>query len=84
MAEQRERTAGVGNNRRRILLFRLGAFFLLAGITCATYWLLIGRYHENTEDAYVGGNIVQVTPRLPARWWRSIPTKPASPAWANR
>jgi hypothetical protein len=36
MAEQRERTAGVGNNRRRILLFRLGAFFLLAGITCAT------------------------------------------------
>jgi membrane fusion protein (multidrug efflux system) len=64
MAEQRERTAGVGNNRRRILLFRLGAFFLLAGITCATYWLLIGRYHENTEDAYVGGNIVQVTPQI--------------------
>lgn len=64
MAEQRERTVGVGNNRRRILLFRLGAFFLLAGITCATYWRLIGRYYESTEDAYVGGNIVQVTPQI--------------------
>lgn len=64
MAEQRERTVGVGNNRRRILLYRLGAFFLLAGIACATYWLLIGRYYESTEDAYVGGNIVQVTPQI--------------------
>lgn len=54
----------MGNNRRRNLLFRLGAFFLLAGIFWAAYWLLFVRYYETTDDAYVGGNIVQVTPQI--------------------
>ncbi|MEW5943690.1 MAG: HlyD family efflux transporter periplasmic adaptor subunit [Pseudomonadota bacterium] len=64
MAEQQERSVGAIDNRRRNLLLRLAAFFLLAGISYTAYWLLIGRYYESTEDAYVGGNIVRVMPQV--------------------
>src|SRR5215472_12648455 len=28
------------------------------------WWFASGRYHESTDDAYVGGNLVQVTPQV--------------------
>ena len=54
----------VPNNRRRNLLLRLAAFFLLVGLVYGAYWLLVGRYYKDTDDAYVGGNIVQITPQI--------------------
>ena len=37
---------------------------LLAGSALVTWWLLAPSTHEVTEDAYVEGNVVQVTPQL--------------------
>jgi membrane fusion protein (multidrug efflux system) len=42
----------------------IATLFIVIGIACASYWLLISRYHEETEDAYVQGNVVQVTPQV--------------------
>ncbi len=41
----------------------LGAVFLIAAVAYGLYWLLSGRFHESTDDAYVAGNIVAVTSR---------------------
>ena len=37
---------------------------LLAGSAVVAWWLLAPNNHEATEDAYVEGNVVQVTPQL--------------------
>jgi membrane fusion protein (multidrug efflux system) len=50
--------------KRKILLAGVIGLFLLAGIGYGAWWLLVGRWHETTEDAYVGGNLVQVTPQV--------------------
>ena len=50
--------------KRRLLLAGVLAVFLLAGAAYGTYWALHGRYHEGTDDAYVGGNLVQITPQI--------------------
>ncbi|MSQ70724.1 MAG: HlyD family efflux transporter periplasmic adaptor subunit [Betaproteobacteria bacterium] len=42
----------------------LGAF-ALAGFAVLFYWVTTGRYIESTEDAYVVGNLVQITPQVP-------------------
>jgi len=52
------------NGRRALLLALLVALFLAAGIGYAVYWALVGRYVESTDDAYVGGNLVQITPQV--------------------
>lgn len=52
------------NGRRARLLWLLISLFLAAGIGYAVYWTLIARYVESTDDAYVGGNLVQITPQL--------------------
>ncbi len=45
----------------RILLLVL----ILVGVGWAVWYALIGRWHEYTDDAYVNGNVVQVTPLVP-------------------
>ncbi len=49
--------------RRRAGLLALGAVVLLCGLVYGAWWLLVGRFHETTDDAYVAGNIVAVTAR---------------------
>ena len=49
---------------RRLLMAGVLSIFLLAGAAYAAYWLLHGQYHETTDDAYVGGNLVQITPQV--------------------
>jgi membrane fusion protein (multidrug efflux system) len=51
-------------NKRRILLIGVIGLFLAAGLGYTVYWLLHGRWHESTDDAYVGGNLVQITPQV--------------------
>ena len=55
-------TAGA---RRRRALSVLIVVFLLIGIGWIVWWYLESRGHETTDNAYVGGNLVQVTPRVP-------------------
>jgi len=54
---------GNGNNhKRKRLLIALTAVVVVAGIGYGLYWGLYARHFENTDDAYVAGNVVQVTP----------------------
>jgi membrane fusion protein (multidrug efflux system) len=50
-------------NKRKTLLLILALIFALAGGISAWHWLTVGQYRETTDDAYVGGNVVQITPR---------------------
>jgi len=52
------------NARRTLLLSLLVGLFLAAGVGYAIYWALVARYVESTDDAYVGGNLVQITPQV--------------------
>src|SRR6267142_3558603 len=52
------------NPRRRLALSALTAVFILAGATAAGWWWLGGRWHTSTDDAYVQGNLVQLTPQI--------------------
>jgi membrane fusion protein (multidrug efflux system) len=37
---------------------------LIAAIAYGLYYFLVARYHEDTDDAYVNGNVVQITPQV--------------------
>ena len=50
--------------KRRLLLGGVFALFLLAGAGYALYYFLHARFHETTDDAYVTGNLVQITPQV--------------------
>jgi len=55
-----------GNGKRKRLLLMLGLAFAVMGAAYATYWWFIGQFYETTEDAYVAGNMVNVTPQITA------------------
>ena len=55
-----------GNGRRKRLLLQLGAAFVVAGLAYSIYWWLVGQYHESTDDAYVAGNMVNISPQIAA------------------
>lgn len=52
------------NNRRGILLRVLMGVLVLAAVGWAIWYFIVGRWYEGTDDAYVNGNIVQITPRI--------------------
>ena len=45
---------------RKKLLILLALLFVLAGIVWGVYWFLVLRHFQETDDAYVAGNQVQV------------------------
>ena len=49
---------------RRLWFTILGAVVLLGALAYGVYWHLDARHYESTDDAYVGGNIVQITPQV--------------------
>ena len=51
------------SKRKRSLLI-LTLCFLLIGAGYGVYWFIQGRHHETTDDAYVAGNLIRVTPRI--------------------
>jgi membrane fusion protein (multidrug efflux system) len=50
--------------RRKLWLALTAAVFAVAGIAYGLYWALELRYIQSTDDAYVGGNVVQITPQV--------------------
>jgi membrane fusion protein (multidrug efflux system) len=50
--------------RRKRLLTILALVFLIAAVAWGVRWFLHSRGHESTDDAYVAGNLVRVTPRI--------------------
>ncbi len=64
MDQDAKTEATAPNGRRARLLWLLIILFLAAGIGYASYWMLVARWVESTDDAYVGGNLVQITPQV--------------------
>ncbi len=52
------------SRRRRGVLVFLFLVFAIAGAGWAVWWHLVGRWHESTDNAYVAGHVVQVTPQV--------------------
>ncbi len=52
--------------RRRFYLLLLGALLLLLALGWLLYWALFGRFDIYTDDAYVHGNEVMLTPQIEA------------------
>ncbi len=52
------------NNKRKWLMGGFSVLFILCGAAYGTYWASIGRFAENTNDAYVAGNVVELMPRV--------------------
>jgi membrane fusion protein (multidrug efflux system) len=50
---------------RGVMLRVLGIVVLLGIIAWAAWYFLDGRWYEGTDDAYVNGNVVQITPQVP-------------------
>lgn len=50
--------------KRKRWLTILALIFLIAGAVWGVRWFLYSRGHETTDDAYVAGNLVRVTPRI--------------------
>ncbi len=61
-------TSNNGNNhkKRNLWLIALAVIFLVAGLVWLLYWIFIGRFYVYTEDAYVHGNEVMLTPQVSA------------------
>lgn len=55
--------AQTSGKRRRVMLIIAGIFLLL-GTALLLRWLLVSRYYEATDNAYVQGNVVQITPQI--------------------
>ncbi|WP_416270112.1 HlyD family efflux transporter periplasmic adaptor subunit (plasmid) [Burkholderia cepacia] len=50
--------------RRGLFLALLGVAVVASSIAYGAYYLTYARYHESTDDAYVSGNLVQLTPQV--------------------
>jgi membrane fusion protein (multidrug efflux system) len=51
-------------NTRKRLLALLGLTSALAAAGYGAYYYTVARFHEDTDDAYVNGNLVQLTPQV--------------------
>src|SRR6516225_2776803 len=63
MSTQDPKKASNKSRRWRWLGAVLGVA-LLGTSVYGTYWAQVLRYHQRTDDAYVGGNVVQITPQI--------------------
>lgn len=50
---------------RKPLLITATVVFLILGITWGIWWLLVSAHFESTDNAYVHGNLVQLTSEIP-------------------
>ena len=63
MPESTANSSAFKPERKRGLLILTGVF-ALAGMAYGAYWFLHGRWFESTDDAYVNGHVVQITPQI--------------------
>lgn len=50
--------------RRTRLLLMIALVVVVAGVGYGLWWFLVGAHYQSTDDAYVAGNVVQVTPQV--------------------
>ena len=51
-------------SRRKLALLGVASAFGVLAIAATAYWFFALRPYESTDDAYVSGNVVQVTPQV--------------------
>jgi membrane fusion protein (multidrug efflux system) len=52
-----------GNRRRGLLI--LAVLVIVAGAGYGVWWFAVGSHYESTDDAYVSGDLVQITSQVP-------------------
>ncbi|WP_233800822.1 EmrA/EmrK family multidrug efflux transporter periplasmic adaptor subunit [Paraburkholderia sp. HP33-1] len=52
------------NGKRKRMMTLLVIVILIAAAAYGLYYFLDARFHEDTDDAYVSGNVVQITPQV--------------------
>lgn len=52
------------NQKRNDYLIRLTVVFVVIALLFFLHWLLIGRFYEDTDDAYVNGNIIPIVSQV--------------------
>ena len=57
--------APASNGKRKRALLILLVVVLIAGGAWLAWYLTVARWHQSTDDAYVQGNIVSITPQTP-------------------
>ena len=57
-------TPTAANGRRKRSLLAIAAITALGGLAWGGWWATHGRFLEHTDDAYVAGNVVQITPQV--------------------
>ena len=57
-------TAPTGNPARKKALTAVAAGVVLAGLGWAAYEYLVANHYETTDNAYVQGNVIQITPQI--------------------
>lgn len=62
-AETAPATAAQGNGKRRRALLILATVVAVGAIVWLAWYLLVARWHQETDDAYVQGNVVAVVPQ---------------------
>lgn len=50
--------------RRKLWLAIAAGAFVAIGAAYGAYWATVLRYSQSTDDAYVNGNVVQITPQI--------------------
>jgi len=64
MTDSQANAANPNSGKRKRLLIGLGIIVVLCSAAIFAYHELYGRFYEETDDAYVGGNLVQITPQI--------------------
>src|SRR4051812_24837818 len=55
----------IPTDRRQRVLLGFTVLLVLAALGFGAYWLFWGRFHASTDNAYVGGNLIQVSSQVP-------------------
>jgi membrane fusion protein (multidrug efflux system) len=64
MNESQTAPAPNGNPKRKKALVVLASVVVLAGIAWGAYEWLVASHYESTDNAYVQGNVIQITPQI--------------------
>ncbi len=64
LAAETSATPPPPKNRRGFLLRALLVVLVLIAIAWTAWYFVEGRWYESTDDAYVNGNVVQITPQI--------------------
>ncbi|HUW26007.1 MAG TPA: efflux RND transporter periplasmic adaptor subunit [Gallionella sp.] len=62
MTDQSPTPAPANPGKRNAILLRIAALVLVVLLAVFAWWFFLGQWHTGTDDAYIGGNVVTVTP----------------------